>query len=1003
MNYRETVNLPRTPFPQRANLPQREPEWLKFWERERIYEKSLEMRRDAPRYELHDGPPYSNGHIHCGHLLNKVLKDFVVRYRHSAGYRAAFVPGWDNHGLPIEMQVSQELQAQGRQVDKVTLRRLCREYADRWFRIQREEFQRLGVRGDWDHPYLTMDPHFEARIVEVFVELALQGYVYRGQKAIHWCPHCVTALAEAEIEYADKDSLSIYVAFPVREDPRGVLGEGPAQVLIWTTTPWTIPANLAIAVHPEFDYALLRRQGQTYVVAEGLVWQVMGAVGWEDYEVVGTVPGADLVGVVCQHPLYDRPSPLIPADYVTLDEGTGCVHTAPGHGKEDFELAQAHGLPGYCPVDEEGRFTSEVGDRLAGQFVFEANESVNAWLQEVGALLRSESYTHSYPHCWRCHQPVIFRATEQWFMNIDHLRPDGRTHRQACLDAIRATQWIPPESQNRITAMVEGRPDWCLSRQRAWGVGIPAFYCQGCGTAILDEPALRAVVELVRAQGSDAWFEVPAREILPPGFVCPQCGGAEFRKETDILDVWFDSGSTHQAVYRREELPIELYLEGSDQHRGWFNSALMIGVGMNGQAPYRTVLTHGFTLDKDGFPMSKSRGNVISPLDLMQEYGADVLRLWVASTDYFLDVRIGDEILQRIADAYRRIRNTFRYLLGTVSDFVPSRDAVPYAELSPLDRWMLHELEGFKERVRAAYESFEYHRIYQGTLNFFAHTLSAGYFDILKDLLYCGGQDSRERRAAQTVLYELLSSLARMLAPILVFTMEEVWQLVPEKGAVSVHLTDFPPARPEWRDEALAREFQRLLELRSLAHEALEAAVDAHSLGQRLTGVDETIHRLLQGEPPAELVNALRQAVSAAAKAAAEADLEEPPFAALAAQADDLSADPTVLRALHATVHQALEALAARPQVTQPLEAAITFTVGPSDQALLEKYADWLRMFFIVSQVELVAGTTPAVQVAVRQASGRKCERCWIVTEDVGTAADHPTLCGRCAAVVRAL
>jgi len=824
MNYKETVLLPKTDFPQRANLPQREPAWLEFWERERINEKALAQREGRPRYELHDGPPYSNGHIHCGHLLNKVLKDVVVRYRRMQGYYAPYVPGWDNHGLPIENQVGETLRQEGREVDRITMRRLCREYAAQWVDLQREEFKRLGVTGDWDHPYLTMEHEFEARIVEVFAELAKQGYIYRGQKAILWCPHCVTALAEAEIEYATKGSRSIHVAFPVRSDPRGVLGEGPVNVIIWTTTPWTIPANLAIAVHPEFDYAVVEHDGRKYLMAEGLVWQTTAAVGWEDYEIVQTVRGADLDGVVCQHPLYDRDSPILFADYVVLDEGTGCVHTAPGHGKEDFETGKQYGLEGYCPVDDHGRFTAEVGERLAGQFVFDANGKVNEWLRETGALLAEGDYYHSYPHCWRCHNPVIFRATVQWFMNIDHVRPNGQTHRERSLEVIKGVRWVPPEGENRITAMVAGRPDWCLSRQRAWGVGIPVFYCADCGQEAMDEISLGAVVDLVRREGSDAWFDVPAEKILPADYRCAKCGGSAFTKETDILDVWFDSGSTHQVVYRKEELPVDLYLEGSDQHRGWFNSALMVSVGVDDRAPYKTVLTHGFVLDKDGYPMSKSRGNVISPQELMQTYGADVLRLWVVSGDYSLDVRIGDEILARVAEAYRDFRNSLRWLLGTIRDFSPSRDAVPDEALSPLDRWALDQLEALKETVRAAYESFEYHRIYHAVRNFCATTLSARYFDILKDLLYCGGENSRERRAAQTALYEIATTLVRLLAPILVFTAEEAWSHLPERGAESVHLTDYPVPRPDRRAPELAEDFARLFELRDLAQDYLEAA-----------------------------------------------------------------------------------------------------------------------------------------------------------------------------------
>lgn len=831
--YRETLNLPRTDFPMRANLPQREPQFLQRWKEMRLYEKSLALRQGAPRFELHDGPPYSNLHIHCGHMLNKVLKDIVVRYAHMKGHYAPFVPGWDNHGLPIEYQVSEALKEEGRQVDALTLRQECRRYAAKWVAIQSEEFQRLGVRGDWEHPYLTMDPEFEARIVEVFAQLALQGYVYRGLRVIHWCPYCTTALAEAEIEYAEKTSPSIYVAFPVLEDSKGFFTD-EGHVIIWTTTPWTIPANLAIAVHPDFHYAIFAHRGKEYLVARELLGAVQQALGWEEVEVRRTVVGKELEGLRCRHPLYERPSVLVLAEYVDLEMGTGCVHTAPGHGKEDFETAQRYGLGVLSPVDAEGRFTEEVGPRLAGRQVFEANAAVNAWLREVGALLQEGEIRHTYPHCWRCHNPVIFRATVQWFMNVDHPLPEGKTHRERCLEEIEKVRWVPSEGKNRIKAMVSARPDWCLSRQRAWGVGIPVFYCSSCGEAILSRESLQAAARLVREEGSDAWFQRSAAEILPSGFTCPRCGGTSFTKEEDILDVWFDSGSTHQVLYGPQERPVDVYLEGSDQHRGWFNSSLMIGVGMDRRAPYRIVITHGFVLDSQGRAMHKSLGNVISPLDLIRDYGADVLRLWVMSVNFAEDVRIGDEILQRVAEAYRSIRNTFRFLLGNLYDFDPQREAVPYEHLTPLDRWALHELERLKERARQAYEEFQYHLLYHAVINFCENTLSALYLNILKDRLYCSAPTSPLRRAAQTVLYELTHTLARILAPVLVFTTEEVWDHLPGEKAESVHLTDFPTPQPQWRDEGLAQDFERFLRWREEVNKAIEAKVQAKELRQSL-------------------------------------------------------------------------------------------------------------------------------------------------------------------------
>ncbi len=841
MDYRRTVNLPQTPFPQRAGLATSEPLRLARWLDEDLYGQQLARRADAPRYELHDGPPYSNGDIHIGHALNKILKDIITRYRDLAGYRAPYRPGWDNHGLPIEYAVSQALAAEGRELDTLSLRRACRTYAQRWVDVQREQFKRLGIRGDWDHPYLTMAPEFEAGILESFATLAKAGYIYRGERIVQWAPSLRTALADAEIEYRDKVSPSIYVPFAVTQPSAALADLDALHVVIWTTTPWTIPANLAIAVRADIDYRVVEVEGRHYVLADYLADALGAKFGWAEPRRVRVVAGAELAGTVTQHPLYDRPSPVVLADYVSLEEGTGCVHTAPGHGKDDFETGRKYGLPAYCPVDEDGKFTAEAGERLAGRFVLKANDEVAGMLAEVGALLAREAITHQYPHDWRAHEPIIFRATTQWFLNIDHDLGD-QTHRERALAAIDAVAWHPPEGRERIAAMVAGRPDWCVSRQRAWGMGIPAFYCP-CGATILEARALDSVVEVVREHGSDAWFELPPEQLLPAGYTCPECGGPAdaLTKETDVLDVWFDSGSTHQCCYSKDELPVELYVEGSDQHRGWFNSSLMVSVGLDGRAPYEAVLTHGFTLDSDGRKMSKSLGNTVDPQNVVAQMGADVLRLWVASVDYSQDQRIGDEILARVADTYRGLRNSLRFLLGNLHDFDPATDSVPEAELGGLDRYLLHGLEQTKRIVTQAYEEFNFHQVVYH-LHLFALEASATYLDVAKDELYCGLPWGRPRRAIQTVLYALCSELTRLLAPILCFTADEAWELLPGTASASVHLSDFPAPRPERRiDPETLYELGWLIETRDMVKAAQEAYNAGRAKGERLNPLEMAV------------------------------------------------------------------------------------------------------------------------------------------------------------------
>ncbi|MFN3651885.1 MAG: isoleucine--tRNA ligase [Armatimonadota bacterium] len=836
MNYRETLNLPKDTLNIRANLPQREPELQRFWDETQIYRKSVE--REAPKgtFILHDGPPYSNGDIHMGHAINKILKDVITRHRTMQGYYSPYVPGWDNHGMPIEYAVSQAAREKGETPSRVELRRRCREYAAGWIDIQREQFKRLGVRGDWENPYLTMSHEFEARIVEVFAQLALEGYVYRGLKPILWCPYDETALAEAEVEYDEKTSPSIYVRFPLLQDPNQLLPAGAqSYTIIWTTTPWTIPANLAVAFHPELEYVVARVGDAQYLVAQGLLESTMESVGVGDYEIVARYPGRDLQGMQFRHPLhaldpvFDRPAPVVLADYVTLDAGTGVVHTAPGHGEEDFATGRKYGLEILSPVDAQGRYTAEAGP-FQGKAIRpgEADAAVLTALHESGNLLKRAPYKHNYPHCWRCHGPLIFRTTVQWFMAIDHQLQGGKTLRDRMLQQIGQVSWVPAESVNRIQAMAGGRPDWCLSRQRAWGVGIPVFYCDACTEPILSRESLDAAIKLVREQSADAWFSEPAEKILPEGFRCPHCQSAgPFSKETDVLDVWFDSGSTWSAVLEaRPELrfPAELYVEGSDQHRGWFNSSLTIATAARGTAPYKGVVTHGFVLDPNGQKMSKSLGNVVSPLDEMQTSGADILRLWVASVDYFDDVRIGKEILDHVRSVFLRIRNTLRFLVGNLSDFDPSRDWVEEADREELDRWALHRLHQVLAECNDAYERYVYHDVFHQVQNFCSVDLGGFYLDVLKDRLYCSPADSQLRRSAQSTLYQIADHLVRLLAPIMVHVSEEVWQVLPgaRERHESVHLARFPDAHGLWRDDALGARWARLREVRSRVNAAIE-------------------------------------------------------------------------------------------------------------------------------------------------------------------------------------
>jgi isoleucyl-tRNA synthetase len=837
MDYKKTLNLPATEFPMKANLAKREPEQLKRWEETDLYGVLRKTSAGRKRFILHDGPPYANGHIHIGTALNKILKDIIVRSRQMGGFDSVYVPGWDCHGLPIEHNVDKELGSRKKSMSQLEVRKLCRSYAEKFIDIQREEFKRLGVLGDWDRPYLTMNYEYEAVIARECGKFALEGNLFRSKKPIYWCFTCRTALAEAEIEYHDASTPSIFVRFPVMEDLGEIAPElsgKKVSVAIWTTTPWTLPANLAVALHPDFKYAAVEvEDGEILILAEELVDASMKTFGFKDYRIVAEIDARLLDRKRCRHPLYDRESILVMGSHVTLDAGTGCVHTAPGHGREDYEVGLEYGLDVYSPVDDSGAFTEDVRF-FNGKFVFDANEDIVKKLKEKEALLASKTMTHSYPHCWRCKNPVIFRATPQWFISME--KTGLRKKALAEIDRVR---WIPHWGRERIYGMIENRPDWCVSRQRAWGVPIIAFFCTGCESVLFTRESIDHVFERFRTEGADAWYKRDVKELLPEGTVCGRCGGGSFRKETDILDVWFDSGVSHAAVLEpRPELnwPADLYLEGSDQHRGWFHSSLLTAVGTRNAAPYRSVLTHGFVVDEEGKKMSKSLGNIVAPKEVIDRFGAEILRLWVSATDYRDDIRISEKILLQLSDSYRRIRNTCRFKLGNLFDFDPERDAVPYASMMEIDRFMLHTLQELIEKARKAYQEYELHIIYHSLYNYCSVDLSAFYLDVLKDRLYTSAPSSLKRRSAQTVLYRILDAIVRLMAPVLPFTSEEVWLYMPhqEGKEKSVHLAALPEVRQEYRDPELFDRWEKILGVRGEVSKALEAARAEKRIGHSL-------------------------------------------------------------------------------------------------------------------------------------------------------------------------
>jgi isoleucyl-tRNA synthetase len=835
METKDTLNLPQTDFPMKASLTKREPEMLEWWAKEKIYEER--PSKGKKKFIFHDGPPYANGHIHMGHALNKILKDFIVKIMSMKGYDTEFIPGWDCHGLPIEHQVGKKLKEKKMSLEKSEIRKQCRTYAQEFVDIQREEFKRLGIFADWDNPYLTMDYSYEATIVREFGKFVEKGMVYKGLKPVHWCTSCRTALAEAEVEHADHTSPSIYVKFAIKSGVPDSLGDlGNAYMVIWTTTPWTLPANLAISLHPEFQYVAVAIGDEVLVVAEDRLSSLVLEWDVKDYKILGGCKGKDWENAVCQHPFIDRESKVILGEHVTLEQGTGCVHTAPGHGQDDYIVGLKYGLEPYNPVDDGGIFIPEV-EHFAGMFVRKANPEIIEKMKQDGSLIHHEDIKHSYPHCWRCHQPVIFRATNQWFISMEK---EGL--RKNALAGIERTKWIPDWGKGRIYNMIENRPDWCVSRQRAWGVPITLCTCTECGEFVNAKEVFERVAEGVEKRGADFWFETPVEELIAKGTKCEKCGNEEFKKENDILDVWFDSGVSHAAVLENRadpSWPADLYLEGSDQHRGWFHSSLLESIGTRGKEPYKAVLTHGYVVDGKGKKMSKSAGNVIAPQKIIDQHGAEILRLWVASENYREDIRVSNEILKRLTESYRKIRNTIRYLIGNLYDFDPEKDRVPLESLPEIDRYILSRFNVLREKILLAFENYEFHTFYHSFTNFCVVELSAFYLDILKDRVYTYPKKSQGRRAGQTTLYIILMGMVRLIAPILSFTAEEIWRYLPKGSAEekSVHLSSFPDSADVEFGEELTRNWELLVQLKGEVSKASEASRRDKVIGHSLDSI----------------------------------------------------------------------------------------------------------------------------------------------------------------------
>ncbi len=878
--YRSTLNLPQTEFPMKANLAQREPEMVRQWQEGCLYEEIQKKNAGRPCYILHDGPPYANGSIHFGHILNKTLKDIIVKYRNMAGFRAPYVPGWDCHGLPIEHQVDKDLGPRKKTLSKTEIRKACRDYAARFVGIQREEFRRLGILGDWENPYLTLTHEYEATIAREFGKFVQSGDVYKGFRPVLWCPHCRTALADAEVEYEEHESTSVYVRFPLQEpfdDLFPKLKGRKVSIVIWTTTPWTLPANLAVALHENYDYVVIPFRDEALIVAKQLLSEFCKTLGMEEPlpEPLYRFSGRQMEKRLASHPFLARTSLIVLSDHVTMDTGTGCVHIAPGHGEEDHQVGRRYGLATLTPVDHEGRFTDEAGmPAWKGLKVSEANGLIVSHLENTGSLLQSSKLRHMYPHCWRCKNPVIFRATEQWFISMDK-----HGLRSKALDAIRNVRWVPSWGRERIYGMVENRPDWCLSRQRSWGVPIIAFRCSHCQHLLLDHDVVNKIADRFEKDGSDAWFEETPETLLGGPMPCPKCQSSQWRKEEDILDVWFDSGVSHAAVLEKRpdlQSPADLYLEGSDQHRGWFHSSLLASIGTRGRAPYKTVLTHGFVVDGQGKKYSKSAKNYVPPDKVLKENGAEILRLWVAAEDYRNDIRVSPEILSRLTEAYRKIRNTCRFILGNLYDYDPlSMGGHREGTLSEIDCWALHHLQKLISKVTTAYEDFNFHIIFHELNRYCTVDLSSFYLDILKDRLYTSAASDPARRSAQWVLFQIVSTLTRLMAPILSFTAEDIWKHLPgfSGKTASVHLAEWPVPDPRWMDETLASRWERYSEIRNEVLKALEGARQAKVIGNSL----EARLLLFAAEEPKSLLEEMGGAARDIFQVSQIEWLDEPP------------------------------------------------------------------------------------------------------------------------------
>ena len=938
LDLKKTVNLPKTNFSQKANLGQSEPARLKKWKDMGLYQKVMEARMGREKFILHDGPPYANADIHIGTALNKILKDFVVKTRSMMGYDAPYVPGYDCHGLPIETLVERKLTEKGKNKNDLpvaTFRRICREHASTAMNSQTRDFQRLGILGEWETPYLTMSPEYESATARLFGTFLERGYVYKGLRPVYWCIHDQTALAEAEVEYREHTSPSVYVKFPLLTDPAeidGALAGKNVFVVIWTTTPWTLPANLGIAVHPDFEYSAIEVGDEVYIVASELARSFALTCGFGDYVELARFKGSKLDRMEARHAWLDRPSLLMNGEHVTLGEadaeveldvrfenkaaaksGTGCVHTAPGHGADDFHIGKEYGLEIYCPVDNAGNFFLDI-EHFGGENIFKANPKIVDFLRDRGMLLHSEGYQHRYPHCWRCKNPVVFRATPQWFISMDEINGEPSTSglRQRAFDEIQKVNWHPTWGEGRMANMFKGRPDWCVSRQRFWGVPIPVFYCQACNEAIADPKIIGHVADIFAKETADAWYARPESELLPDDFTCPKCNSADFSKETDILDVWFDSGSSCVAVLETRgdtlRFPADVYLEGGDQYRGWFNSSLSCGIAAHGQAPYKQIVTHGWVVDGEGRKQSKSLGNVTAPQEIIDKSGADVLRLWAAAVDYTEDVRCSDEILSRVVDAYRKMRNTLRYALGNLDGFDPKIDSLPDNELLEIDRWAIANLDDVTAKVVAGYGEYDFQLAYNALYSFCTVTLSARYFDIIKDRLYIMAPKSTARRSAQTALYRIADSLCRLTSPLLAFTSDEAWENLPGERAGSVHIAEFPPVETA-DSSALISAWERLFAIRDEVLKALEDARNSKQIGSSL-------------------------------------------------------------------------------------EAKVVLTADRETTLFLMDYFTELRYIFIVSQVEVHEGSETKVEI--QKAVGQKCDRCWNYSVRVGEFEKYPTVCERC-------